>query len=60
MDLRDGRRVRGVVRRTSALGVRVTCEVLSEGPLGTEDVLEAALEQGSGAGVLEGAVRAVA
>lgn len=60
MDLGDGRRVRGVVRRTSALGVRVTCEVLCEGPLGTDDVLETALEERGGAGVLEGTVRAVA
>jgi hypothetical protein len=45
MHLRDGRRVRGVVRTTDALGVQVVCEVLGEGPLGAEDVLETALEE---------------
>ncbi|MGA0848239.1 MAG: hypothetical protein ACO3PY_06520 [Pontimonas sp.] len=60
MDLGDGRRVRGVVRRTDALGVGVRCEVLGEGPLGTDDVLENTLKERGGAGVLKGTVRAVA
>ncbi len=60
MNLGDGRRVRGVVRRTDALGVQVTCEVFGEGPLGADDVLENALEERGGAGVGEGGVRAVA
>jgi hypothetical protein len=45
MHLRDGRRVRGVVRTTDALGVQVTCEVFGEDPLGADDVLEAAFQE---------------
>lgn len=60
MDLGQGRGVEGVVRMTTDLGVRVSCEVVGQGPLGAEDVLETALEQRRRAREVEGAVRAVA
>ena len=59
LHLSEGRRVRGVVRQDVDQGVRVACEVFGEGAAGSDDVLEAALEQRRRAGVLEGAVRAV-
>ena len=45
MDLGDGRLVRGWVRQPVGLGVRVSCEVVGEGPLSADDVFEAALEE---------------
>ena len=60
LHLGDGRVVRGVVRQDVDQGVRVACDVFGEDPLGSDQVLEAALEERGGAGVVKGAVRAVA
>ena len=60
LDLGDGRQVRGVMRVRQGRGVGFSCEAFCEDPLGADDLLETALEQGRQAGVLEGAVRAVA
>jgi hypothetical protein len=60
MDLGDGHRVRGRVRVEGEGGVRVVCEVVGEGPLSAEDVLEAAFQERGYAGKADGALRAVA
>ncbi len=60
LDLGKGGSVEGVVRMTTGLGVRVSCEVVGQGPLGAEHILETALEQRRRAREVEGVVRAVA
>ncbi|MGA0848257.1 MAG: hypothetical protein ACO3PY_06615 [Pontimonas sp.] len=45
MHLDGGFEIRGWVRQPAVLGVQVVCEVLGEGPLGADDVLETALEE---------------
>ena len=60
MDLGDGYSALGIVRVAAKPGVTVRCEVVGEGPLGTDDLLEASLQERGVAGELEGTVRAVA
>lgn len=59
MDLGQGRGVEGVVRMTTELGVRVSCEVVGEGPLRSEQVFKDALQERRGAREMQGALRSV-
>jgi hypothetical protein len=57
MDLGDGRLVRGWVRQPVGLGVRVSCEVVGEGPLGSDQILKTSFEQRRRACEMELSVR---
>lgn len=59
MGLGGGRSVRGVIRQDVDQGVRVTCEVVGEGPQGSTQLLEDALQDRRRACEVQGALRSV-
>ena len=59
MDLRGGLSVRGVVRQDVDQGVRLTCEVLCEDPLSSDQIFEDALQERRRAREVQGALRSV-
>lgn len=59
IDLGDGLGVRGVIRQDVDQGVRVTCEVVGEGPQGSTQLFKDALQDRRRAREVQGALRSV-